>query len=321
MPPPVVYLESPAHAAAPSAAPAAVAPRGDAEASALARSRSICPPPVRSPPRSSSAAASRSHRRVGGRSAGAQCVQVLLSAKRTWKADGVSLSIVDCAARMIEDLKLMGIDRTLVTGELAAMSMTILTIDNFRTMRDMLMLALTDAGYRVVQAVDGVHGLDVLEQGRRTSSSPTSICPGSTDSASSSAFAATTLAGHPDPCSDHGKLDRKEEPGAPRRRDRLDREAVRFGEAGRRRSAGGCLTEFEGCSDGFDGGHQGDVLPGMRRAACRDRGRARRDGRGRGRTRRVNAVFRAVHSIKGGAGAFQLDNWCASPTRLRRPST
>ncbi len=42
------------------------------------------------------------------------------------------------------------------------MSKTILTIDDSRTMRDMLMLALTDAGFRVVQAVDGVHGLEVL---------------------------------------------------------------------------------------------------------------------------------------------------------------
>ncbi|VFU09104.1 Response regulator [Methylocella tundrae] len=29
-------------------------------------------------------------------------------------------------------------------------------------MRDMLMLALSDAGYRVVQAEDGMHGLEVL---------------------------------------------------------------------------------------------------------------------------------------------------------------
>ena len=49
---------------------------------------------------------------------GAQCIQVLLSAKRTWEADGVPLSIVDCAPRMIEDLKLIGIERTLATGEL-----------------------------------------------------------------------------------------------------------------------------------------------------------------------------------------------------------
>lgn len=43
---------------------------------------------------------------------GAQCVQVLLSARRTWDADGVPLSIVNCAPRMIEDLQLLGIDST-----------------------------------------------------------------------------------------------------------------------------------------------------------------------------------------------------------------
>jgi two-component system, chemotaxis family, chemotaxis protein CheY len=42
------------------------------------------------------------------------------------------------------------------------MSKTILTVDDSRTMRDMLMLALSQAGYRVVQAEDGVHGLEVL---------------------------------------------------------------------------------------------------------------------------------------------------------------
>ena len=44
------------------------------------------------------------------------------------------------------------------------MSLTVLTVDDSRTMRDMLMLALKDAGFDVVQAVDGVHGLEVLEQ-------------------------------------------------------------------------------------------------------------------------------------------------------------
>ncbi|HEX3920287.1 MAG TPA: response regulator [Caulobacteraceae bacterium] len=42
------------------------------------------------------------------------------------------------------------------------MSLTVLTIDDSRTMRDMLMLALHAAGFDVIQAVDGVHGLEVL---------------------------------------------------------------------------------------------------------------------------------------------------------------
>jgi two-component system chemotaxis response regulator CheY len=41
-------------------------------------------------------------------------------------------------------------------------SKTILTVDDSRTMRDMLRLALTAAGYEVLQAEDGVHGLEVL---------------------------------------------------------------------------------------------------------------------------------------------------------------
>ena len=42
------------------------------------------------------------------------------------------------------------------------MTKTVLTVDDSRTMRDMLMLALVDAGYRVIQAVDGVDGLETL---------------------------------------------------------------------------------------------------------------------------------------------------------------
>ncbi|WP_274532641.1 MULTISPECIES: response regulator [Aureimonas] len=39
---------------------------------------------------------------------------------------------------------------------------TILTVDDSRTMRDMLRAALAGAGFDVVQAEDGVHGLEVL---------------------------------------------------------------------------------------------------------------------------------------------------------------
>ncbi|MBS0360490.1 MAG: response regulator [Proteobacteria bacterium] len=47
------------------------------------------------------------------------------------------------------------------------MSMTVLTVDDSRTMREMLRLALADAGFKVLQAEDGVHGLEVLTQGDR----------------------------------------------------------------------------------------------------------------------------------------------------------
>ncbi len=44
------------------------------------------------------------------------------------------------------------------------MTKTILTVDDSRTMRDMLHLALTEAGFRVVQAVDGLDGLEALDK-------------------------------------------------------------------------------------------------------------------------------------------------------------
>ena len=42
-------------------------------------------------------------------------------------------------------------------------SKTVLTVDDSRTIRDMLRVALSEAGYRVVQAEDGVEGLALLE--------------------------------------------------------------------------------------------------------------------------------------------------------------
>jgi two-component system chemotaxis response regulator CheY len=43
-----------------------------------------------------------------------------------------------------------------------AMSKRILTIDDSKTMRDMLMMTLQGSGFEVIQAVDGQDGLDVL---------------------------------------------------------------------------------------------------------------------------------------------------------------
>ena len=42
------------------------------------------------------------------------------------------------------------------------MTKTVLTVDDSHTMRDMLLLALEGAGYTVIQAVDGVDGLEEI---------------------------------------------------------------------------------------------------------------------------------------------------------------
>jgi len=42
------------------------------------------------------------------------------------------------------------------------MTLTVLAVDDSRTMRDMIKMALASAGFDVVLANDGVHGLEVL---------------------------------------------------------------------------------------------------------------------------------------------------------------
>jgi two-component system chemotaxis response regulator CheY len=44
-----------------------------------------------------------------------------------------------------------------------AMALTVLTVDDSRTMRDMLKHSLVAAGFRVLQAEDGIDGLEVLK--------------------------------------------------------------------------------------------------------------------------------------------------------------
>jgi len=46
---------------------------------------------------------------------------------------------------------------------MSAEAKTILTVDDSRTMRDMLRLALAEAGFKVVQAIDGAEGLERLD--------------------------------------------------------------------------------------------------------------------------------------------------------------
>ena len=118
MPPPVAIIEPPILAAAPPRAPPPAPPGADG---VLNLPSSLDLPAAR--PLAAALLARRGRPIVIDGSAvgqlGAQCVQVLLSAKRTWEADGVGLSIVNCAPRMIEELKLIGIDRTtLAIGEM-----------------------------------------------------------------------------------------------------------------------------------------------------------------------------------------------------------
>ena len=60
------------------------------------------------------------------------------------------------------DTKELSVQADLQTISESAMSKRILTIDDSKTMRDMLMLTLAGAGFDVIQAVDGQDGLDVL---------------------------------------------------------------------------------------------------------------------------------------------------------------
>ena len=46
------------------------------------------------------------------------------------------------------------------------MTGTVLIVDDSRAMRDMLRHSLTEAGFRVVQAEDGLHGVEVLNSER-----------------------------------------------------------------------------------------------------------------------------------------------------------
>lgn len=123
------------------------------------------------------------------------CIQIILSAKRTddrlrvespsaaflsafadlglpWDgqaaAHGVSRDApaleppVDPAAELPESTTEHSTDAIPDETDTTDMAKRILTIDDSKTMRDMLMLTLSDAGYDVLQAVDGQDGIEVL---------------------------------------------------------------------------------------------------------------------------------------------------------------
>ena len=66
----------------------------------------------------------------------------------------------------IADSEAIGSAVDLAAAEEAPMAKRILTIDDSKTIRDMLLLTLNEAGFEVLQAVDGLDGLDVLDKER-----------------------------------------------------------------------------------------------------------------------------------------------------------
>jgi two-component system, chemotaxis family, chemotaxis protein CheY len=114
------------------------------------------------------------------------CVQVLLAALRSHdriRVEDPSEAFVsaledlgfDCAelfgasaiepdATSVAPDPISSIGSAPVQAEELPMTKRILTIDDSKTIRDMLMLTLADAGFEVLQAVDGQDGLDVLDR-------------------------------------------------------------------------------------------------------------------------------------------------------------
>lgn len=110
------------------------------------------------------------------------CIQVLLAAMRT----DDRLTVVNPSEAMVSAFRDLGLEPPgnpavvpaneaaaeggevseeishTADSEAEAMAKRILTIDDSKTMRDMLMLTLSDAGYEVLQAVDGEDGISVL---------------------------------------------------------------------------------------------------------------------------------------------------------------
>lgn len=96
---------------------------------------------------------------------GVQCVQVLMAGIKTWETDGKGNHIRESIGCFCKNAP---IDRrqhrsSAPEGD-TAMKKKVLTVDDSRTIRNMLLVTLNNAGFETVQAEDGVEGLEVLEQ-------------------------------------------------------------------------------------------------------------------------------------------------------------
>jgi two-component system, chemotaxis family, chemotaxis protein CheY len=111
------------------------------------------------------------------------CIQIILSALQTYDEMSIERPSeeyinafqdlgIDCSERhnseidveASEDVSTNAVSDTTLQTEESPMSKRILTIDDSKTIRDMLMLTLAEAGFEVLQAVDGQDGLDVLDK-------------------------------------------------------------------------------------------------------------------------------------------------------------
>src|SRR5262245_19134039 len=96
------------------------------------------------------------------------CIQIILAAIRTY--DQVTIEIPSTGfASAFADLGLTweqereeNHDADKAQTDESSMPKKILTVDDSKTMREMLMLTLAHAGFDVLQAVDGQDGIDVL---------------------------------------------------------------------------------------------------------------------------------------------------------------
>ena len=192
------------------------------------------------------------------------------------------------------------------------MTKRILTIDDSKTIRDMLMLTLADAGFEVLQAVDGQDGLDVLSK-QPVDVVITDINMPRMDGYEVIRQMRSNSAHKTIPIlvlTTESEADKK---NLARRgwRDRLDGQAVRSGPVDRDDQQSCSLrlhdfreamnmgsldqlkqTFFDECSEALQQIENG--LPDIR------------DGAGSEDT--INAVFRSVHSVKGGAGIFGFED-------------